>query len=141
MSTDSNTQRNKIRIRWWHIVLIVIVVAAFFGLAYWQWTRFQSGSGTFQNLGYALQWPAFAVFVIYAYRTALSYENERIAAENEAAEMGQEEYTYVAPDVQGQEGPKAIDESFLPKRTQMDVEEFNALNRRRRGQHDENQRL
>ena len=37
------------------------------GLAWWQWTRFESNSGTFQNLGYAMQWPLFAGFCVYAY--------------------------------------------------------------------------
>jgi len=36
-------------------------------LGWWQWERFSAG-GTFQNLGYALQWPLFAVFAVYAYR-------------------------------------------------------------------------
>ena len=36
-------------------------------LAWWQWTRFESTSGDFQNLGYALQWPLFAGFCVYAY--------------------------------------------------------------------------
>ena len=31
-------------------------------LAWWQWTRFQSASGTLQNLGYVLQWPLFGLF-------------------------------------------------------------------------------
>lgn len=43
-------------------------------LGWWQWTRFQSASGTFQNLGYALQWPLFAWFCIYAYRNFVRYE-------------------------------------------------------------------
>ena len=36
-------------------------------LAWWQWTRFESNSGDFQNLGYAMQWPLFAGFCVYAY--------------------------------------------------------------------------
>ena len=32
--------------------------------------------GTFQNLGYALQWPAFAVAVIYAYRRFVILESD-----------------------------------------------------------------
>ena len=32
------------------------------GLAWWQWNRFESASGTFQNLGYVLQWPLFGLF-------------------------------------------------------------------------------
>jgi DNA-binding transcriptional regulator of glucitol operon len=57
--------------------LIILVIAAACGclaLGWWQWTRFQSPSGTFQNLGYALQWPLFAWFCIYAYRNFVRYE-------------------------------------------------------------------
>lgn len=50
------------------IALVVVAAAACLLLAWWQWDRFESSSGTGQNLGYALQWPAFAVAVIYAYR-------------------------------------------------------------------------
>lgn len=45
-------------------------------LAWWQWSRWESNSGTFQNLGYALQWPAFAVFCIYAYRKFVLLESQ-----------------------------------------------------------------
>ncbi|HJG43993.1 hypothetical protein NQ042_09035 [Corynebacterium phoceense] len=132
MSSKEPRKRQKIKVKWWHILLIAFFVVTFLFLAWWQWTRFQSGSGTFQNLGYAFQWPLFAVFVVYAYRTALKYENERIDAENAAAADGDENYQYVSE----REAPKhtmtAIDEDFLPSRPRMDVEEFNALNVQRR---------
>lgn len=32
------------------------------GLAYWQWERFSTAGGTFQNLGYVFQWPLFGLF-------------------------------------------------------------------------------
>ena len=44
-------------------------------LAWWQWTRFESTSGDFQNLGYALQWPLFAGFCVYAYYKFVRYED------------------------------------------------------------------
>ena len=128
---DVSQQRNKIKPRWWHFVLIGVFVVAFLGLAWWQWTRCQSGSGTFQNLGYAFQWPLFAAFVIYAYRTALQYENQRIDAENEAAQSGAEDFVYQAPQETDDQVTK-IDENFLPQRRQRSVEEFNALNQPRR---------
>lgn len=130
---DVSQQRNKIKPRWWHFVLIGVFVVAFLGLAWWQWTRFQSGSGTFQNLGYAFQWPLFAAFVIYAYRTALHYENQRIDAENEAAQSGAEDFVYQAPQ-ETDDQVTTIDENFLPQRRQLSVEEFNALNQPRRRQ-------
>src|ERR1700690_937560 len=56
------------------IVLVILAAGGCLALGWWQWTRFQSVSGTFQNLGYALQWPAFAGFCIYAYRKFVRYE-------------------------------------------------------------------
>jgi hypothetical protein len=45
-------------------IVLVSIVALIGGclLAYWQWTRYESASGTLQNLGYVLQWPLFGVF-------------------------------------------------------------------------------
>ncbi|MDT8914201.1 hypothetical protein [Amycolatopsis sp. PS_44_ISF1] len=37
------------------------------GLAWWQWDRFMSASGTFQNLGYVLQWPLFGLFPAFMF--------------------------------------------------------------------------
>ena len=57
--------------------LILLVIAAAGGclaLGWWQWTRYESTSGSFQNLGYALQWPFFAGFCVYAYRKFVRYE-------------------------------------------------------------------
>lgn len=126
--------RSKIKRRWWHYVLIAVLVGCFLALAWWQWTRFQSGSGSFQNLGYALQWPLFAAFVVYAYRTAINYENERIEAENSASESGAADFQYSAT------RSEHIAADFLPPRPTVDIEEFNRDNRRRRGEFDSQQR-
>jgi DNA-binding transcriptional regulator of glucitol operon len=56
------------------IALVFVAAAGCLALAWWQWTRFQSVSGTFQNLGYALQWPLFAGFCFYAYYKFVRYE-------------------------------------------------------------------
>jgi DNA-binding transcriptional regulator of glucitol operon len=56
------------------ILLVIAAAAGCLALGWWQWTRFQSASGTFQNLGYALQWPLFAGFCVYAYRKFVRYE-------------------------------------------------------------------
>lgn len=37
------------------------------GLAYWQWQRYESASGTWQNLGYVLQWPLFGAFPAFLF--------------------------------------------------------------------------
>ena len=56
------------------IVLVILAASGCLALGWWQWTRFQSASGTFQNLGYAMQWPLFAGFCVYAYRKFVRYE-------------------------------------------------------------------
>jgi hypothetical protein len=43
------------------IAVCVAAVAACSALAWWQWQRFAAG-GSFQNLGYVLQWPLFGLF-------------------------------------------------------------------------------
>jgi DNA-binding transcriptional regulator of glucitol operon len=55
-------------------VLVILAAGGCLALGWWQWTRFQSAAGSFQNLGYALQWPAFAGFCVYAYRKFVRYE-------------------------------------------------------------------
>lgn len=121
---SQNDKRTKIRVRWWHLVLLAIVVICFFGLAWWQWTRFQSGSGTFQNLGYALQWPLFAGFAVFAYRMILRYENEKLAEENDSETNNQ---PYVADKHKLEKAVTAVDEDFLPTRRNDNVAEFNRL--------------
>ncbi len=56
------------------IALVILAAGGCLALGWWQWTRFQSTSGTFQNLGYAMQWPLFAGFCVYAYRKFVRYE-------------------------------------------------------------------
>jgi DNA-binding transcriptional regulator of glucitol operon len=54
--------------------LVIVGAVGCLALAWWQWSRFESASGSFQNLGYALQWPLFAGFVVYAYYKFVRYE-------------------------------------------------------------------
>lgn len=56
------------------IALASLGAAGCLALAWWQWTRYESASGTFQNLGYALQWPVFGAFCVYAYYKFVRYE-------------------------------------------------------------------
>jgi DNA-binding transcriptional regulator of glucitol operon len=56
------------------IALVFLGAVGCLVLAWWQWTRYESASGTFQNLGYALQWPMFAGFCFYAYYKFVRYE-------------------------------------------------------------------
>lgn len=57
------------------IALVVVAAAACLALAWWQWDVYESSAGTAQNLGYALQWPAFAAAVIWAYRRFVVLES------------------------------------------------------------------
>lgn len=50
------------------IALVAVAAVGCLLLGWWQLQRYDSASGTAQNLGYALQWPLFAGFVVYAYR-------------------------------------------------------------------------
>lgn len=65
--------------KWWvgH-VLVVLAVAVFVALGMWQYDRSQSAAGDFQNLGYALQWPLFAVFAVVAWWRVLRLEQRRL---------------------------------------------------------------
>ncbi len=56
------------------IALVISAAGGCLALGWWQWTRYESASGTFQNLGYALQWPFFAGFCVYAYRKFIRFE-------------------------------------------------------------------
>ncbi|WP_181771179.1 hypothetical protein [Amycolatopsis pittospori] len=55
------------------------------GLAWWQWERFSSASGTFQNLGYVLQWPLFGLFPAFMFWRIRTLR--RRAAEADAQEQ------------------------------------------------------
>ncbi len=56
-------------------MLALLASSGCLALGWWQWTRFESASGSYQNLGYALQWPMFAGFCVYAYRKFVRYED------------------------------------------------------------------
>lgn len=121
-------KRQRVKVRAWHILLLIAAVITTLLLARWQWHRYQSGTGTFQNLGYALQWPFFGAFFVYAYRMGLKMENEKIDAINsgEAIEdLYEADLRRYGKD--GQELKTKIDEGFLPDRPQVDIEEYNEM--------------
>jgi hypothetical protein len=49
------------------VALCVLSLVACVGLAWWQWQRFESATGTWQNLGYVLQWPLFGLFPAFMF--------------------------------------------------------------------------
>ncbi len=68
----STTRRRRFAL----IILVIVAAGGCLALGWWQWSRFESTSGSFQNLGYALQWPMFAGFCVYAYRKFIRYEED-----------------------------------------------------------------
>jgi DNA-binding transcriptional regulator of glucitol operon len=60
-------------------LLAVVLVAVCLRLGWWQWER--AGQGNARSLGYALEWPGFAAFVLlmwgYLVRDALRASRER----------------------------------------------------------------
>jgi DNA-binding transcriptional regulator of glucitol operon len=67
-----------------HLLALAAVVVCF-RLGWWQWDRSQESSGTLQNLGYALQWPLFGLFVPFMYWRMWQLDKERRASEEAVA--------------------------------------------------------
>lgn len=64
----------------------LLLLAVFLGLAYWQLLRAEGGNG--RSFGYALEWPVFAVIMIFLWvksiREELRKSPEQVQAEEEA---------------------------------------------------------
>lgn len=99
-------QPQSLRVRVVQLVFLALAVVATLCLAWWQWGRWSSGDGSYQNLGYALQWPIFGLFFIFAYRKYMEYERDR--AEGNASPAIPEE----APE----SAPREIPSDLLPSR-------------------------
>lgn len=66
------------------VALCVLAMIACVGLAWWQWQRFESSTGSWQNLGYVLQWPLFGLFPAFMFwrlRTLRGQHPKPLAAE------------------------------------------------------------
>ena len=65
--------------RWWagHL-LVALCCGLFTWLGRWQWDRAESATGDWQNLGYALQWPLFAVVLVAGWARFLWLEQRRV---------------------------------------------------------------
>jgi DNA-binding transcriptional regulator of glucitol operon len=69
------------------LLIVAVSVVSLIGgalLAWWQWDRYQSASGTLQNLGYVLQWPLFGVFPAFMFYR-ISQAAKRAKEADEAA--------------------------------------------------------
>lgn len=105
------------------IAFVVIAAAAFLALGWWQWSRFESSAGSARNLGYALQWPLFAVAAVWGYRRFVQLEDEAEWQELLEAEEAAGGSANAEAPVANLAAPKlatpkltAIPEGFLPSR-------------------------
>ena len=102
-----------------HALLVVsLVVLARVGL--WQWDRASSGSGSWQNYGYAVQWWLFAGFAVFLYVKTVLDELEPERGPGSPAEV-------LPPVVQAQAPPPADE----------DDDELAAYNRYLRSLHEQ----
>ena len=66
-----------------HVLFIVATIATGF-LAVWQWDRAHDAGGSFQNLGYALQWPLFGAFTIFLWIKLIRMDRAQQRGETES---------------------------------------------------------
>ncbi len=69
------------------LILALIGAGGCLALGWWQWSRWESTAGGYQNLGYALQWPLFAGFCVYAYRKFVVLEQAGPQAPNDDGDV------------------------------------------------------
>jgi DNA-binding transcriptional regulator of glucitol operon len=72
--------------------LMFVAAAVAVLLAWWQLERYEGSGGSFQNLGYTLQWPVFGAFVIYLWWRLLRDASKPETTES-AESAGQEAET------------------------------------------------
>ncbi|WP_431957552.1 transcriptional regulator [Nocardia lijiangensis] len=92
------------------IALVFVAALACLALGWWQWERFESSSGTGQNLGYALQWPLFAGFAVFAYFRFVRLETEADEQHTPAAAPRRTDSATEKP------APREIPAGILPER-------------------------
>ncbi|MEQ4207763.1 hypothetical protein [Actinopolymorpha sp. B9G3] len=107
-------------------ITVVLAVAAFLFLAWWQLNRFESSSGSWQNFGYTLQWPFFAAFAVYLWWKLLrepapppDLESHRVADTSAPAGPGRVDPAAVTPHdsgglLAGSDVSSGDDEAALP---------------------------
>jgi DNA-binding transcriptional regulator of glucitol operon len=67
------------------VVVCVVSLVGCVGLAWWQWERFESATGSWQNLGYVLQWPLFGLFPAFMFWRLRKLRRQADAAPTTAA--------------------------------------------------------
>ena len=97
------------------LLIVAVSLVSLIGgalLAWWQWDRYQSASGTLQNLGYVLQWPLFGVFPAFMfYRISLAAKRAK-----EADEAAMAEEAAPAPVEEATEKPSVSADEWLATR-------------------------
>ncbi len=108
------------------VLLCVLSLAACVGLAWWQWQRFESSNGSWQNLGYVLQWPLFGLFPAFMFwrlRTLRNQQPEATAPPPEP-EPDIPAQTVVRQDVDDDDDPElAAYNRYLAKLNALDQQE------------------
>lgn len=66
------------------MLLSLVCLAGGAALAFWQWERYSSASGTLQNLGYVLQWPLFGAFPAFLFWRLLRADPKKAAGDGDA---------------------------------------------------------
>lgn len=99
-------------------VLAIVLVIAFLRLGWWQWERATSPAGSVRSYGYALQWPVFALFVIFMW---VKMVRDEVTAKRtgEGAETPSE---LTVPSSAGAAAPYPGREPDLARDTQEDAE-------------------
>src|SRR5262245_60204954 len=82
------------------LMFVAAAVAVF--LAWWQLQRYEGAGGSFQNLGYTLQWPVFGAFAIYLWWRLL-----RDASKPESSEQPEKSVESVEAKADADERPAA----------------------------------
>jgi DNA-binding transcriptional regulator of glucitol operon len=93
-------------------VLCLICLIGSVALAWWQWDRYQSASGTLQNLGYVLQWPLFGLFPAF-----MVWRIRRLRREAVAAEAAEAAETQPEPERRQEWGRRPVTEVPAPRPT------------------------
>lgn len=81
-----------------HLLFVAVVVATGF-LAWWQWDRAHEAGGTFQNLGYSLQWPLFGGFALFLWYRVIQMKLEDETGEAADHAHGVEDPTIGKPEM------------------------------------------
>ncbi|HWC83099.1 MAG TPA: hypothetical protein VG756_24350 [Pseudonocardiaceae bacterium] len=109
------------------LAIVAVSVFALIGcclLAWWQWTRYESASGTLQNLGYVLQWPLFGFFPGFMFwRIHKAAQQAREESAPEAAVVPEQRPARTAGQVPAESAPDWTDQLVYRQNRTVDAAE------------------